>query len=160
MSNRWNTHTSPVGVTDAKYALFSLRLIWWGQTSWHCRCPENTMLRSNVGSMFGQRRRRWFNIEPTLGPCIVLPGLAQRWEWRSQNVNWGWSEFNVFFFSLRAWPTRNKLNRGGGGCAGLSQDCDPISGQLWVNFPGESSNICESWMLFMKPYGRGPWRSG
>ena len=30
---------------------------------------------SNVGLMFGQRRRRWPNIKPTSGVCFVLTGL-------------------------------------------------------------------------------------
>ena len=36
--------------------------------------PANTIHRPHVGSMLGQRRRRWTNIEPTLGKCIVLNG--------------------------------------------------------------------------------------
>ena len=28
--------------------------------------------KPDVGLMLGQRRRRWLNIEPTLGECLVL----------------------------------------------------------------------------------------
>ena len=38
--------------------------------------PVNTIHQPNVGSMLGQRRRRWPNIEPTLDQCIVLIGLV------------------------------------------------------------------------------------
>ena len=36
--------------------------------------PANTMHQPNVGPMLGQRRRRWTNIGPTLGRCIVFAG--------------------------------------------------------------------------------------
>ena len=39
-------------------------------TQWYTNVslfPVNTIHRPNVGSMLGQRRRRWPNIEPTLG---------------------------------------------------------------------------------------------
>ena len=34
--------------------------------------PANTRHSPNVGSMLGQRRRRWTIIEPTLGECLVF----------------------------------------------------------------------------------------
>ena len=34
--------------------------------------PANMRLSPNVGTMLGQRRRRWTNIEPTLGERLVL----------------------------------------------------------------------------------------
>ena len=34
----------------------------------------STIKRPDVGSKLGQRRRRWPNIEPTLGQCLVLTG--------------------------------------------------------------------------------------
>ena len=37
--------------------------------------PVSTVHRPNVGSMLGQRRRRWANIEPTLDRCIRLTAL-------------------------------------------------------------------------------------
>ena len=38
--------------------------------------PVNTIQRPNNGSMLGQRSRRWTNIEPTLGKCIMCAGLT------------------------------------------------------------------------------------
>ena len=36
--------------------------------------PENTRHWAIVGSMLGQRRRRWTNIEPTMAECLVFAG--------------------------------------------------------------------------------------
>ena len=36
--------------------------------------PANTIHCPIVGSMLGQRRRRWTNIEPALGQCLVFAG--------------------------------------------------------------------------------------
>ena len=36
--------------------------------------PANTRHRPNVDLMLGQRRRRWPNIKPTLGRCLVFAG--------------------------------------------------------------------------------------
>ena len=36
--------------------------------------PANTIHRSNVGPMLDHRLRRWSNIGPTLGRCIVFAG--------------------------------------------------------------------------------------
>ena len=36
--------------------------------------PVNTRRSPNAGSMLGQRRRRWANIEPALGECLVIAG--------------------------------------------------------------------------------------
>ena len=36
--------------------------------------PANTIDCAIVGSMLGQRRRRWTNIEPALGQCLVFAG--------------------------------------------------------------------------------------
>ena len=36
--------------------------------------PANTIHCPIVGSMLGQRRRRWINIEPALGHCLVFAG--------------------------------------------------------------------------------------
>ena len=36
--------------------------------------PANTRHPHNVGPMLGQRRRRWTNIGPTLGRCLVFAG--------------------------------------------------------------------------------------
>ena len=35
----------------------------------------NTMHSPNAVSMFGQRRRRWANIETALGECLVFAGI-------------------------------------------------------------------------------------
>ena len=35
-------------------------------------CPANTSRSPNVGTMLGQRRRRWLNIVPTLGGRLVF----------------------------------------------------------------------------------------
>ena len=40
---------------------------------------KNTRHSPNVGLMLGQRRRRWTNIEPTLGESHVFAGFAQNW---------------------------------------------------------------------------------
>ena len=38
--------------------------------------PENTrQARTNIGSMLGQRRRRWTNIEPMFGQRLVFAGV-------------------------------------------------------------------------------------
>ena len=37
--------------------------------------PANTKHSHKVGSMLGQRHRRWSNIEPTLCVCLVFAGL-------------------------------------------------------------------------------------
>ena len=36
--------------------------------------PANTRHPPNVGTMLGQSRRRWANIVPTLGGCLVFAG--------------------------------------------------------------------------------------
>ena len=36
--------------------------------------PANTRRGPNAGLMLGQRRRRWANINPALGPRLVLAG--------------------------------------------------------------------------------------
>ena len=38
--------------------------------------PANTIHCPIVGSMLGQRRRRWTNIDPALGQCLVFAGVA------------------------------------------------------------------------------------
>ena len=35
-------------------------------------CPENSRRLPDVGVMFGQRRRRWPNIKPTLGQRVIF----------------------------------------------------------------------------------------
>ena len=37
--------------------------------------PQNMVYRSNVGSMLGQRLRRWPNIEATLDAYLVAAGI-------------------------------------------------------------------------------------
>ena len=37
--------------------------------------PANTIHSPIVGSMLGQRRRRWPSIEPALSECLVFAGL-------------------------------------------------------------------------------------
>ena len=37
--------------------------------------PGNTKRWPNVGLMMGQRRRRWTNIKPILGQCLVSAGI-------------------------------------------------------------------------------------
>ena len=47
----------------------------------HCdsgRDPANTVQCPIVGSMLGQRRRRWTNIETALGQCLVFAGESSR----------------------------------------------------------------------------------
>ena len=34
--------------------------------------PADTRRSSKIGKMLGQRRRRWANIKPVLGECIVF----------------------------------------------------------------------------------------
>ena len=43
----------------------------WSQLDPKTR-PANTRHWTNVGSLFGQRRRRWTNIEPTMVQCLVF----------------------------------------------------------------------------------------
>ena len=38
---------------------------------YHVYTPSNNETSPKVGSMLDQRRRRWANIEPTLGECLV-----------------------------------------------------------------------------------------
>ena len=45
--------------------------------------------RSIVGSMLGQRRRRWTNIKPTLGQRCVFAGQVSGWN--------EWNEFDLLF---------------------------------------------------------------
>ena len=45
-------------------------------SSLHVNYPANTIHRPNVGTMLGQRRRRWTNIVPALGWCIVFAVFA------------------------------------------------------------------------------------
>ena len=40
--------------------------------------PANTRHGPNVGSMLGQRRRRWPNIDSTLGRCLVFAGTVDK----------------------------------------------------------------------------------
>ena len=47
--------------------------------------PANRKLWPNVGSMLGQRRRRWLNIEPTLGQCLIFVG-----KWRDGKLGQCW----------------------------------------------------------------------
>ena len=35
---------------------------------------QNTRRSPKVGSMLDQRRRRWANIEPTMGKCLMFAG--------------------------------------------------------------------------------------
>ena len=37
--------------------------------------PANTRHSAIVGSMLGQRHRRWTNIETTMAQCLVIVGL-------------------------------------------------------------------------------------
>ena len=43
-------------------------------TNYYSEPTANTRRPPNVGSMLGQRRRRWTNIEPTLGERLVFAG--------------------------------------------------------------------------------------
>ena len=53
-----------------RYCLFAL----------HCKAiPENKSYCPNSGSMLAHRRRRWTNIEPELGQCIVFAEVDQHW---------------------------------------------------------------------------------
>ena len=38
------------------------------------RYPTNMRHRAIVGSMLGQRRRRWANIDPTMALCLMFAG--------------------------------------------------------------------------------------
>ena len=38
--------------------------------------PANKIHQPDVGPMLGQRRRRWTNIGPTLGRCVVFSELV------------------------------------------------------------------------------------
>ena len=50
--------------------------------------PANTRRSANVGTMLGQRRRRWSNIVPTLAERLVFAGLLLRflhvWDLKAQ----------------------------------------------------------------------------
>ena len=51
----------------------------WISGKWHLvyfmnSCPENTTHWPSTGLMLGQRCKRWPNIGPTLGHCIVSAG--------------------------------------------------------------------------------------
>ena len=39
--------------------------------------PANTRHSAKAGSMLGQRRRRWTNIQPALAQCHVCAGVAE-----------------------------------------------------------------------------------
>ena len=53
--------------------------------SWYIMSnPSNTRNRPNVGSMLGHRLRRWPNIGPALGPCLVIDG--NHWALRDFDV--------------------------------------------------------------------------
>ena len=41
-----------------------------------CHHPANRRHRPDVGTMFGQRRRQWPNIGPTLAQCLVFAGIC------------------------------------------------------------------------------------
>ena len=41
-----------------------------------CGLPANTRHPPNAGPMLGQRRRRWTNIGPALGGCLVFARLG------------------------------------------------------------------------------------
>ena len=41
--------------------------------------PANTRRSPTVGTMSGQRRRRWANIVPTFGEDIFLLGISSCW---------------------------------------------------------------------------------
>ena len=41
----------------------------------HTCVPANTRHRANVGAMLAQRLRRWLNIGPTMGQCLVYTGI-------------------------------------------------------------------------------------
>ena len=44
----------------------------------------------NVGLRLGQRRRRWTNIRPTLGQCLLFAGRMWDHKWRhSHKLQWG-----------------------------------------------------------------------
>ena len=40
--------------------------------------PSKQRHKANVGTMLGQRRRRWSNIVLTLASCLVFAGISQR----------------------------------------------------------------------------------
>ena len=54
----------------------------WPCCHWYFQCvvfvanniPSNTIHSTNVGLMLGHRLRRWPNIKPTLGECILFAG--------------------------------------------------------------------------------------
>ena len=47
--------------------------------------PANMIHLPNIGPMLGQRRRRWTNIGPVLGECLVFAGL----ELKPNNIEFG-----------------------------------------------------------------------
>ena len=47
--------------------------------------PANTIHWPDAGSMLGQRRRRWPNIKPASGRCIVLTGQALPFSFANQH---------------------------------------------------------------------------
>ena len=57
--------------------------------------PASTRRSQNVGSMLGQRRRRWANIEPTLGTSRICwvniePTLSRRLVFAKKASNHCW----------------------------------------------------------------------
>ena len=57
-------------------------LCWYNTKYGLCLFPANATHISNVGLMLAQRRRRWPNIEPILGECLVLAGLVAGLYWQ------------------------------------------------------------------------------
>ena len=54
-----------------------IRLWWFREWCERGARLENTTHRPNAGPMLGRRRRRWPNIVPTFGRCVVFAGRAR-----------------------------------------------------------------------------------
>ena len=89
--------------------------------------PVTTIHRPNVGSMLGQRRRQWPNIEPTLGRCIVHMFLRSIWLWAVPDI----IIYNYHTLSSEPWNLFSSLY---------------LYGLLVVSFPREWCHI-QRWVV-------------
>ena len=55
-------------------------------SSWPTYIPANTRHQPNVGTMLAHRLRRWPNIAPRLGGCLVFAGMTPPY----QKTQQGW----------------------------------------------------------------------
>ena len=61
--------------------------------------PADTTHWPNVGSLLGQRRRRWANNYPTLGQCLVFSGIPNYQPQRSSLHTWDVNPMPVYWWA-------------------------------------------------------------